>query len=51
MKKAKKSWKNVDIFTKMEDVFGKKALDFFGRIVHNGGYPLDRTNKCVAKHT
>lgn len=41
----------VEILLEMEDVPGKKVLDFFGRIVHNGGYPLDRTNNCVAKRT
>ena len=38
-------------FSKMEDVLTKKMLDFSGRMVHNGGYPLDKTNSGVAKRT
>ena len=51
MEKAAKLEKIVDILLKMEDVPGKKVLDFSGRIVHNGVYPLDGANVCVAKLT
>ena len=40
-----------EILLKMEDVPGKKVLDFFGRIVHNESYPLKGVKKCVAKLT
>nr|WP_326203738.1 hypothetical protein [uncultured Oscillibacter sp.] len=37
LEKAAKLEKIVEILLKMEDVPGKKVLDFFGRIVHNEG--------------
>lgn len=43
--------KNVANFSKMEDVIVKKVLDFLGRMVHNGGYPIRQDNEFVAKRT
>ena len=51
MEKAAKLEKMVEILVKMEDVPGKKVLDFFGRIVHNEGYPLKQAKISVAKLT
>nr|WP_325213549.1 hypothetical protein [uncultured Oscillibacter sp.] len=51
LEKAAKQEKIVEILLKMEDVPGKKVLDFFGRIVHNEGYPLNQTKISVAKLT
>lgn len=51
LEKAAKLEKIVEILLKMEDVPGKKVLDFFGRIVHNEGYLLKQAEISVAKRT
>ncbi|WP_305084010.1 hypothetical protein [uncultured Oscillibacter sp.] len=49
MDNAAKSAKKVGYFSEMEDVSGKKILDFSGRIVHNGFYPTRRSGQMCCK--
>lgn len=51
MNKPAKIERIVVVLLKMEDVPGKKVLDFFGRIVHNENYPFDGMKIFVAKLT
>jgi len=51
MDMAGKLAKTVAYFSKIEEVSGKKVLDFLGELVHNREYRLGGTNGRVAKHT